>query len=488
MGIQVASDRYTHRVDSIVIRKPAFWLHFSPHLIAILFAVLMMSVGRFLSIDFFIFICFISASLLSIFAFLQWLLKTLSPEMMISTSLDQIDSDFVNEVEESIRVEREEIFENGDRDPILNIFREIAYLEVSDDDPVDRSMDIIRSRILNNDTGTAKTLIEEYSNHTESIIEDTYKEFITSHSDSQLVYWYLLGPIEDLFQLAVKEENHRVAQDIISLQRKSIEGWFKKDIDGVPEVFFRVFNSISIEYLTHCNYDHSIGVARQYGKIGRLIASDINSSEMMISGANQSNFVTSCMAYAERSIRQDFIKSATLIRSTLRFIVDARLQNPPSDPSREILMVGLIGELFASEDAVSRDIVEIANETSVRNEAEWTITTLITFKDKIEEQGKNQRNDEILQKVFNEIERVNLALEESDRDVASNIPYDEDLVLSVIRGSRLFRSPFSVKELIEEIEMPESIEREEVENICISLERSGVLEDRGEDGFMKSTA
>lgn len=486
MGIQVASNRYTHRVDSIVIRKLAFWLHFLPHLIAILFGILMISVGRFVFFDFLIFIFFISASILGIFPFLQWLLKTLSPEMMISTSLHQINSDFLNRVEKVVGDERSEIMEDFDRDSFQDIFREMAYLGISNNDPVDRSMDIVRSRILTNDTGAAKSLIERYSNHVASVLEDRYHEFRTSHSDSQLVSWYLLGPFEDLFQLAVKEGNHRIAQEIITLQRRSIQNWFEKDVDDVPEVFFRVFNSIAIEYLTHCNSGQALGVAREYGKIAKIIALDIDSSSTKVSGVNRSIFVSSCMAYSERSIIQGYIKPATLIRSSLRSIVDARLRNPPSDPDRELLMIGLIGEQFASEEAVSKDIVEIANETSVRDEAEGTITTLVTFKDKVEEREDDEISDKILEKVMREIERVNEALEENDREVASRVPYDEDLALNVIRGARLFRRPFSIDELIQELEIGKSVGHVEVQRVCAELVEVGVLEDR-EDGYMKSS-
>lgn len=39
MGIRVATNRYSHKVDSTVLQKSAIWLHFIPHLIAILFAI-----------------------------------------------------------------------------------------------------------------------------------------------------------------------------------------------------------------------------------------------------------------------------------------------------------------------------------------------------------------------------------------------------------------------------------------------------------------
>ena len=482
MGIQVASNRYTHRVDSIVIRKFAFWLHFFPHLIAIYFAVVMLSVDFFPSFDYFSFIFFISASLLSIFPFIQWLLKTLSPEMTLSISLGQINTDFLDNVEEAVSAEKSKILDQNEMDRFKNMFREMSHLAISDDDPVDRSMDVLRSRILNNDTGTVRSLINKYSNHTESAIEQRYSEFRTSHSNSQLVSAYLIGPFEDLFQLAVKEGNHRIAQEIISLQRKSIQNWIKKDVEDVPEVFFRVFTSISVEFLSHNNRGQAIGVARQYGKIAGVIASDIDAPETKISGANRSNFVTSCMAYAERSINQDHTKAATLIRTALRQIVDARLRNPPSDPDRELLMIGLIGERLAAEEAVSRDIVEIANETSVRNEAEWTITTLVTFKDKIEQD--NEIDDQILEKVMSEIDRVNQALEEKDSDIATEMSFEDYLVIRVIRGSRLFRSPFSAEDLTKEMEISESINK--IETICDELVGFGVLEARENNEYMKT--
>lgn len=482
MGIQVASNRYSHRVDSIVIQKIAFWIHFLPHLMAIYFGAMMLSIGVFTSFDFFWFIFFISSSLLSIFPFIQWLLNTLSPEMALSASLGQINSEFLSNVEEAVSAEKSKIMDGDDRDRLINIFREMSYLTISDDDPVDRSMDVLRSRILSNDTGTARTLIKRYSSHTESVIEHRYQEFPVSHSESQLVSWYLLGPLEDLFQLSVKEGNHRIAQEIISLQRKSIQAWIEKDVDEVPEVFFRIFSSISVDYLEHNNRSQAVDVAKQYGKIAGEIASDIDSSETNITGVNRSNFVSSCMAYAERSINQNYSKPATLIRTGLRGIVDAKLRNPPLNPDRELLMIGLIGEQLAAEGIVSKNIVGIANDTSIRNEAEWTITTLVTFKDKIEEQ--DDVNDKILEKVMDEIERVNQALEEKDREVVTEISYDNQLVIQVIRGSRLFRSPFSVEDLTGEMDISEPANK--IERVCDELVGYGVLEDRENDKYMKA--
>lgn len=486
MGIQVASNRYSHRVDSIVIRKYAFWIHFLPHLIAILLAILMISSGIFSAFAFFVFIFFISASLLSIFSFLQWLLKTLSPEIALSTSLNQMDSDFLKRVEQDVENEKTKIMGDNDRDRSQDIFREMAYLRISNNDPVDRSIDIIRSRILTNDTGTAKSLIENYSSHITSVLDNRYQQFQTSHSDSQLVSWYLLGPFEDLFQLGLKEGNHRIAQDIIVLQRRSIQNWFEKDVDEVPEVFFRVFNSISVEYLTHCNHGQAVGIAREYAKISKVIASDIGSCRSKVTGVNGYIFVSSCMGYAERSINRGYIKSATLIRSSLRSIVDAKLRNQPSKPEREILMIGLIGEQFASEEAVSKNIVKLSNETSSRNEAKSTITTLVTFKDKIEDKNNGENGGEILEKIMSEINRVNRALEENDRVVASKVDHEEDLVLEVIRGSRMFRSPFMIEELIEEIQFTESIEHSEIQKICSELEKLDMFENREEEQYMNS--
>ncbi|WP_323190770.1 hypothetical protein [Halostella sp. PRR32] len=485
MGIRVASNRYSHRVDSTVLQKSAIWLHFTPHLIAILFAIFLISTGRYVYWAFGTFIFFISASILSIFPFLRWLLRSLSPEVMLDTSINRINSDFLDRVENVVQEERAEIYKGQDRDQIRDIYRTVSYLDISEDDPVDMFMDIVRSRIIEDDTETVTALLDRYQDHVESQLENRYREFLVSHSDSQLVAWYLLSPFEDTFRIAVKEENHRVAEHVISLLRASIQSWAENIPKGVPEVFFRVFGAITVEYVSECDAGQANSIAEDYSKIASVVASDIDSPINEVTSAMAMTFVNSCLNFAISSLEEGYYEPASTINNGLRSIVEARLRFPSGNPDRTLLVMGLIGEQFGIEEAKSKKIVEIANEVSVMDQAEWTVTTLVTFKDKIEEYGNGYSfRDEHLDMVMREIDRVNEALEEKDSGIAERVDHDEDLVLQVIRGARLFRSPFSAEDLISELELSES--KDKVEEICDSLEDIGAFEPRDDGQYVQS--
>jgi len=484
MGIRVASNRYSHRVDSTVLKKRAIWLHFLPHLVAILFAIFLITTGQYVYWAFFIFTLSISAAILSIFPFLQWLLNSLSPEMMVSTSIKRINQNFIDRVEEVVRDERKEIFQSSDKDRIINIFRSVSYLNISQDDPINMFTDIVRSRILNNDTETVTNLLDRYSEHVDSELESRYRKFKTSHSDSQLVAWYLFSPLEDTYRIAVNEDNSRIPKNIISMLRNSIESWTANTSNGVPEVFLRIFGSTTVEYVSECDAGLAKEIARDYSRVADVLASDINSPWREISRAMSMNFAGYSLDFAMSSINREYYESAAMINRGLRSIVEAKLRCPSSDPDRTLLMMGLIGEQFAVEQAKSKNIVGIANEVSVRDRAEWTITTLVTFKDKIEEYGNGYAYKRYLGSVMREIDRVNEALEEKDRQIASKLDYDKDLVVEIIRGGRLFRSPFSVEELVSELDS--SVSKSEAKDICQDLQSAGALE-YGEDGqYMKS--
>lgn len=484
MGIRVASNRYSHRVDSTVLKKRAIWLHFLPHLVAILFAVCLITTGQYVYWAFFIFILSISAAILSIFPLLQWLLTSLSPQMMVSTSIQRIDQDFIDRVEEVVREERKEVFQSSDRYRILSIFRSVSYLNISEDDPIDMFTDIVLSRILSNDTETVTNLLDRYSEHVDSVLKFRYKKFETSHSDSQLVAWYLFSPLEDTYRIAVKEDDPRIPENVISMLRASIESWTESTSKGVPEVFFRIFGSITVEYVSKCDAGQAKEIARDYSRIANVVASDIDSPGHEISGAMSMNFVGYSLDFAVSSINEGYYEPAAVINRGLRRIVEAKLRHPSSDPDRTLLMMGLIGEQFAVEQAKSKNIVEIANEVSVRDRAEWTVTNLVTFKDKIEEYGNGYAYKKYLGSVMREIDRVNEALEEKDRQIASKLDHNEDLVVEIIRGGRLFRSPFSVDELVSELNI--SVSKDEIEEICEDLQAAGALESRENEQYMKS--
>lgn len=456
-----------------------------PHLVAILLAILLISTEGYVYWAFAIFIFFISASILSIFPFLRWLLRSLSPEVMLDTSINSIHSGFLERVENVVQKERAEIYESQDQDQIRDIFRTVSYIEISEDDPVDMFMDIVRSRIISDDTETVTGLLDRYQDHVKSALENRYREFQVSHSDSQLVAWYLFSPFEDTFRIAVKEENHRVAEHVISLLRASIQYWAENRPKGIPEVFFRIFGTITVEYVSECDAGQARSIAEDYSKIANVVASDIDSPGNDVTSAMVMTFVNSCLNFAINSLGEGYYEPASTINSGLRFIVEAKLRLPSSDPDRTLLIMGLIGEQFAVEEAKSKRIVEIANEVSVMDQAEWTVTTLVTFKDKIEEYGNGYAShDQYLDSVMREIDRVNEALEEKDRGIAEQVDHDKDLVLQIIRGGRLFRSAFSAEELVSELDL--SVSKDTAKEICDSLADVGALEPR--DGGQYSKA
>jgi hypothetical protein len=404
--------------------------------------------------------------------------------MMVQTSLNRVDSDFIDNVEDVVSDERTRAYQSSDRDKILSIFRRISYLRIPEDDPINMYIDIVRSRIFSGDTETVLSLLDRYSDHVEAQLEDRYREFKTSHSNSQLVSWYLLSPIEDTFRIAVNENSQPIPEGIISRLRSSIESWADNNVDGIPEVFFRLFGSITIEYISECDTGQAREITRDYTRITSVVASDIDSPGQEITDSIVMNFSTSCLNFAMSAIDEGYYQSATSINHGLRSIVEAKLRIPSKNPDRELLMMGLIGEQFAAEQAKSKNIVGIANEISVMDQAEWTVTTLVTFKDKIEKYGNGYAYKKYLDYVMLEINRVNDALEEKDQAIAAQVDHDEKLVVKVIRGGRLFRRPFSVEDLIEEIDLTGS--RSEIGDICSELEEAGALERRDEGRYMAS--
>lgn len=480
LGIQLASDRYSHRVDSLVLQTLPIGVHFSPHLIAILVGVIVLSSDEYIWVVFFTFTFFSVAAILSIFPFLIWLLNSLTPFEVLTKSIGQINSDYLRKVEKIAQEERK-AFVDHPRSAGNTVFEDVTYSQTTKNDPVDAISDIVRSSIKEEDTGTARRVLNEYVDRLEPIITSRYRDFKTSHSDSQLVCWYLYGPLEDIFRQALKNNNHVITIEVISLLRESIVSW-QEDGRDVPEVFLRLFGRVTNDYVTNCDLSQRNTMASEYSSIARTIASDIRSPHTKINGASKSNFGRDCLNFALESVEQGDYRSARTISHGLRQMIEAQLRIPSSNPKRNLLSMGLIGEAFAIEDAKSKQIVAIAEEVSITDEAERIIVTLVTFLDKIDEYGNGCAGwPEYRELVVNEIDRINDAMESRNQDIAAQISENNSLVMRVLRASRFFRSSFTPKELLDEMNINEDVHK--VTTICDALVDINAMTSSGTDEY-----
>lgn len=233
-------------------------------------------------------------------------------------------------------------------------------------------------------------------------------------------------------------------------------------------MFFRLFGRITIDYVTECDPSQLNTMASEYNSIAKVIADDILSPHTKINGATKLNFVDNCLTFTLESIEQGGYKSARKINSGLRGIIEAQLRIPSNNPKRNLLSMGLIGEKFATEDARSKHIVGIADEISIMDEAEWTIITLVTFLDKIDEYGNGYAGwSEYRELVVGEIDRINDALESRNQNIAAQVSEKDSLVKGVMRASRFFRSSFTPEELLEEMNTQAEVQK--VAEVCDAL-------------------
>ena len=480
MGIQLASNRYSHRLDTSILQIRPVGAHFLPHLISIGLGVILLSLGEFGSFLFAFFIFSSITAVLSIFPFILWLLDSLTPKEAFRTTIDQIDEDYLNEVEEIVVDERENHLNSSSIEPGA-LFEEVTYSQTTENDPVDAVSDIVRSSIGEDDTGTAKRVLNDYVEQLKPAVTGRYREFRTTNSTSQLVCWYVYAPLEDLFRYAIKHENMVISMDIVSLLKDEIVLWHDEERD-VPEVFFRTLGQVTTEYATDLNRGELYNVASEYSDIGDVIANDLRSPHTRISSAMKTEFENQCLSIAVQSIDQENYRSARVITHALRQIIESYLLIPSANPKRSLLIFGLIGEKFATEEAQSKSIVAVADEVSILDEAEWSITTLVTFLDKIDEYGNRYSSKpQHRELVVKEIGRINDALEPRDQEMASMVPERNSLVIDVIRASRFFRRPFTVRQILEQMERDTGIEK--VKAICDAMVDEGLMQVSGKSEY-----
>lgn len=486
VGIQVTSSRYSYRVDTTVLQPKSILFHFSPYLLAVTSGILIITSGTYSNVFFWLYISISILSVLSIIPFLWWLLWSITPDAILESNMQNLDGDFLRAVENSVREEYNTRI-NSDYDRTIRFWNEIQYLHIADNDPTNVFRDVIRSRIHDDDTATAKRLLDQYVSHSERQVANRYRNFRTSHTDSQHVLFYLFGLLEGIFQLSLKNDNYVMTRSIFVTLRRSILRWREKSVLAIPEVFFRIFSAISVEYASECSGSQSHFVAKEYSTISRIISEDIKSPANDVSSAMISTITEAAQDFAIISINNRHYQSASVIVSSLRSIAEAILRKPSGQADRIFVAIGLIGTKFAQEKAETTQVVHIANEVSTRNNAEETITTLVTFKDKIEEfdNGYAFQNRHI-EKIMIEINRINSALEEHDSEIAfratenSNLD-DEDAIIAIIRTSRLHRGIFEVSELTTEIDYP--LTTDEITSICNILCEQDVFSDRGNNSY-----
>ncbi|ELY99471.1 hypothetical protein C481_14598 [Natrialba asiatica DSM 12278] len=143
--------------------------------------------------------------------------------------------------------------------------------------------------------------------------------------------------------------------------------------------------------------------------------------------------------------------------------------------------MGLIGEKFAMEEAKSKEIVAVADEVSIMDEAEWTVVTLVTFLDKIDEYGNGYSTYKYRELVVKEIDRINDALEPRNKDIANKVPQKDSLVKDVVRASRFFRSSFTPEKLLQEIHS--QIDVQEIADVCEELVKVNAMAEIGENEY-----
>lgn len=414
LGIQLASSRYSFRVDEVAASPDILIAYFWPHIVAIV-------IGIYIQLHppdnyfHFLFSIFIISSILavfSLFSYVRWTLSILQPLNTVGRFRNKIDGEYLESVIEELTDKY-----NPENEP--SFIKQVAFMEVVSPDPLNIITDVVLSQIRTGDTLAAQRVLEELTEVVEANLLPNDPENHRSLHEEKLLTWHFLGHYRRIFRQANNNGNEEVMVSIVDSVTAIARGAIERDDAGTAFESLRLLRDLIRSGQFDWSSEAIKEITDQINSIGDRYTNQVRDGEK---ATGLSIYLQITRQITFRSIERgthgrNLISSITTLQMLSSEYIDRGLF-----PKEVLLTISLIGQKAARNKVVIRQMVRGADvDTSIMDIAEWSILSLVTIRDSLDTSNASDHQVEIEEFINRKITSIENGLQKKDRYIINKL-------------------------------------------------------------------
>lgn len=397
----------------MIIESKTFGAYFILYLVTILTGIVATSTNGVERFDFvsIVLVFFSVLSFSSTYGYVQWILAVLTPDTIIEYSFSRIDERYVDKVVEIKR-------ENYNPDEHTGFVLRKTPLNLIEDDPLGRLVDVVLSAIDQDDTSVASKGIQKIENafiplaiHLEStevrdINDRGFPELNSKygHIDKKLFTWHFIGAFNQLYNKSRTKSDDQTTYEVMDAISTITVSAIDKELFAIPFQTIRYFGRISTELPGNVDDEVVNDVNKMYSDIEKSTFEVLGSVNRNLTFIGQ--YVRWRRSFALSAIEDGYFRIGyTAVYSYIQFT--KRVAENGYIPAECAISLGMIGERLAQEQVEFMEIIHGAGtDVAYRNYVEDTISHISRLRSDLIELNQEKGYDLNIELLDDQISRI----------------------------------------------------------------------------------
>lgn len=444
-GLQLASSRYSHRFEPMIISNRTFWSFFGLFVFAIIVGIFSMGIPQAAdsAVPVFYVLIFLSfLSVLSIYNYIRWIVQQLQPDNLAEGSLRRMDTTYADRV----IAERSDdyLFTQENYDPLdLSSFEHRnTPFSLIDDDPLGPVVDVVLSAVEADDTTTAKDVVHDLEDRFESLVEEVHGEGEHGFSQMKMLTTHYLGGFNQIFRKARSHGDSYTSYEVLKAVNQITVFGIASEVRGVSTESMRLFGSLASELPGEADSQLVHDIGTEFNRIQRALIDQLSSNGDMRSDLN--SYIRWREIFTMEAIDAGLARDMqffTLWLTQVRLLVNTLTNHDGVVPSDPVHSMGRIGRKLARRSVEEFPLYS----EELMDPGEWAVIELVALQDELEafDTGIIEEQVEMIEDELNsKDERIHDSLVEKYPEI------DEEMLPTLWRFFRRFRGRYTVDELI----------------------------------------
>lgn len=414
LGIQLASSRYSFRIDEVAASSDILIAYFWPHISAIVLGVYISlhSSSNQLHLLVGLFFMSIILSAFSIFSYVRWTLSILQPLNTVGRFRDQIDEGYIENVIKIL----EDKYEPMDE---VSFIKRVAFMEVVSPDPLNIITDVALSQIRDGDTLAAQRVLDELTEVVEANLLPSDPVNRRSLLETKLLTWHFLGHYRRIFRQAENNGNEEVMLSIVdsvaAISRETIE----RDDAGTAFESLRLLRNLITDGQLDWSSEAVKNITDEVNSIGNRYTNQVRDEENV---AGLALFLQIIRQVTFQSIQRGTHGRNLLSSITTLQTLSSEFIERGAFPKEVLITISIIGKEAARNKVVTHQMVLGADVgTSITDIAEWSIVSLVTIRDSLETTNPSGNQQATAEFIDRKIDSIEEELQKKDRYIVNHL-------------------------------------------------------------------